>query len=312
MLGAVSSFLVVGGNGFLGSHLVDELAGRGHAVTAFDRFSAGVIRYRAAGVAQIVGDYLNRADIAAAIPGHDYVFHLVSTTSPVTSEDDPTLDLRTNVPASIDLFALAAEHGVRRVLFASTGGAIYGDQQTELMSEGLSPRPVSPYAIGKLAIEGYLRYFRQKAGLESVTFRISNPYGPRQGVAKRQGVISIFLRELAAGRPVTVFGDGSMERDFIAVMDAVRMMADVADGEPRHDLYNIGSGRGTTISGLIETIRDVTGLDVPVASQPKPATFVDRVVLDTSRFRTEFGEPHLVALADGVRSVWNDLSYGQA
>jgi len=310
MLGAVSSFLVVGGNGFLGSHLVDELAARGHTVTVFDRFSAGVIRYRAAGVAQIIGDYLNRADISAALAGQEYVFHLVSTTSPATAEDDPTLDLRTNIPASIDLFSLAAQRRVRRVLFASTGGAIYGDQRAELMDESMSPRPVSPYAIGKLAIEGYLRYFRRKAGLESVVFRVSNPYGPRQSAAKRQGVISIFLNELAAGRPLTVFGDGSMERDFIAVTDAVRMMADVAEGEPRHDLYNIGSGRGATVASLVETIRSVTALDVAVEHRPTPATFIDRVVLDTSRFRSEFGERDLVDLAEGIGAMWADVRDG--
>ncbi len=150
----MSGVLVVGGNGFLGSHVVDELVARGHSVSVFDRFSAGVVRYAAKGVSRIVGDVLNRADLAAAVPGHEFLFHFVSTTTPASAEDDPTLDIRTNVPASIELFRLAADAGVRRVFFASTGGAIYGDQGVDLMDEDLVPRPISPYAIGKLAIGG--------------------------------------------------------------------------------------------------------------------------------------------------------------
>jgi UDP-glucose 4-epimerase len=300
----MSRFLVIGGNGFIGSHVVDELAARGHEVAVFDRFSANGTRYAATSVRRIVGDVLNRADVAAAVPGAEIVVHLVSTTSPATAEDDPEMDLRTNVPASIDLFRIAAEAGVRRVVFASTGGAIYGDYDVPMMDETLAPRPISPYAIAKLSIEGYLRYFRRRAGLESVALRISNPYGPRQGVGRRQGVIPIFLHEILAGRPITVLGDGSMERDFIAVQDVARMLVDVAEGTPRHEVYNIGSGRGTTVTELVDTIRGVTGREVAVEHRPMPPTFVRRVVLDTSRFRGEFGDRPLVSLEDGIAASW--------
>lgn len=303
----MSTFLVVGGNGFIGSHVVDELVRRGHQVSVLDRFSADRTRYAATGVRRIVGDMLNRADLVTAMLGHDYVFHLVSTTSPATSEDDPMLDIRTNVPASVELFQLASDAGVRRLFFASTGGAIYGDQDVLLMGEDLEPRPISPYAIGKLAIEGYLRYFRRRTGLESVAFRISNPYGPRQGVGRRQGVIPIFLNDILAGRPLTVLGDGSMVRDFIAVGDVARMLVDVAEGEPQEVLYNIGSGTGVTLTELVDTVRRVTGRDVPVEHRPAPPTFVRRVVLDTARFRAEFGSPRLVSLSAGIGATWADL-----
>lgn len=303
----MSRFLVIGGNGFIGSHIVDELAARGHSVSAFDRFSANRTRYTAPGVRRIVGDALNRADLAVAVPGHDQILHLVSTTTPATADGDPTLDLRTNLPASIELFELAAAAGVKRVLFASTGGAIYGDQDVALMGEELAPKPISPYAIGKLAIEGYLRYFERRSGLGSVALRISNPYGPRQGVGKRQGVIPIFLAAIAAGRPITVLGDGSMVRDFIAVEDVARMLVDVAEGEPRHSLYNIGSGQGVTITELVETIERVVGRKVEVERRPVPPTFVDRVVLDTTRFRSEFRPRELIGLEDGIRATWADI-----
>src|SRR5690606_14386344 len=118
----------------------------------------------------------------------------------------------------------AVEAGVKHVAFASTGGAIYGEQDDESITEYAVPRPLSPYAIGKLAIEGYLRYFHRKHGLRSVSFRISNPYGPRQHPHKRQGVIPIFLQRIAEGLPVEVFGDGSMVRDYLYVEDAARMV----------------------------------------------------------------------------------------
>lgn len=308
----MSSVLVVGGNGFIGSHVVDELASRGHTVTVFDRFSANQVRYEATKVRRIAGDVLNRADLAAAVPGHEYVVHLVSTTTPASAEDDPTLDLRTNLPASIDLFQRAADSGVRRVLFASTGGAIYGDQDVDLMHEGLAPRPISPYAIGKLAAEGYLRYFQRRSGLESVALRISNPYGLRQPVGRRQGVIPIFLNALASGRPITVLGDGSMVRDFIAVTDVARMLVDIVEGEPKHAVYNIGSGRGITVGDLVATIERVVGRNVSVEHRPVPATFVRRVVLDTSRFRAEFGERRIVELEDGIRAMWTAVRDGES
>ena len=147
--------LVVGGNGFVGSHVVDELVANGHSVTVFDRFSSSTTAYSAPGVRRIIGDFQNHAELRAALAGQQYLFHFLSTTTPATSEDDPTLDVRTNITASIDMFDLAADSGIESVYFASTGGSIYGDQNDHVLSENALPQPVSPYAIGKLAIEGY-------------------------------------------------------------------------------------------------------------------------------------------------------------
>jgi UDP-glucose 4-epimerase len=295
--------VVFGANGFLGSHLVDELVARGHEVTAFDRFSS-VPAFEASGVRLVAGDFMNRADVARALHDQEYVFHFVSTTTPASAENDPTLDARTNIVSSIDLFGLAADAGVRKLYFASTGGAIYGDHAGERLSETSLPEPLSPYAIGKLAIEGYLHYFARKRGLESVVFRISNPYGPRQRVTKVQGVIPIFLRRLAEGLPLTVLGDGSMVRDYIYVTDAARMVAETVGAPTRHHVYNVGSGSGTSVTELLGHIAEVTGLVPRVEFAPRPSTFVQDSVLDVSRFETEFGAGERVGLREGIAATW--------
>lgn len=303
----MASCLVIGGNGFLGSHLVDELVARGHEVTAFDRFTAATENYTATGVRKFVGDYLSNVDLSAALHGQEYLFHFLSTTSPFTVEDDPTLDVRTNVMPSVDLFELAVQAGVSRVYFASTGGAVYGNQSAQRITEETLPAPVSPYAIGKQTIEGYLRYFRLKHGLESVTFRISNPYGPRQHPGRKQGVIPIFLHRIAAGDPVEFFGDGSMVRDYIFVGDAVRMIAEAVGRETDHDVYNVGSGVGSTLSRVLELAETVTGRSVEVCRQPQPATFVQRSVLDIGRYTAEFGQQRFVSLRDGMELTWHSM-----
>ncbi|KQR24283.1 UDP-glucose 4-epimerase [Agreia sp. Leaf335] len=299
--------LVVGANGFIGSHLVDELVRAGHEVTAFDRFSGSTPMYTSPGVRAVAGDFMNVSDIGEAVDGQDFVFHFLSTTTPATAENDPTMDVRTNIASSIELFQHSVDAGVQKIFFASTGGAIYGNQPEPVLNESLRPLPVSPYAIGKLAIEGYLRYFRTKYGIETVAFRISNPYGPRQRAHKKQGVIPIFLNRMQQGLPITVFGDGSMVRDYQYVDDTVKMMVGTVGRELDHDVYNIGSGRGATLTEVLEVMRAVTGIDPLVEHKPIPSTYLDRVVLDTSRYEKQFGVLTPMTLEDGIRSTWNHL-----
>jgi UDP-glucose 4-epimerase len=304
----VARCLVIGGNGFIGSHVVDSLVARGHQVTVFDRPRRAARQFAAHGVETVTGDFLNAADVRASLEGQEVVLHFLSTTDPATAQGDPTIDIRTNITASVQLFAACVDAGVGHVYYASSGGAIYGDQDHHgAFAETDVTLPVSPYAIGKQAIEGYLRYFWRTHGLRSTSFRISNPYGPRQNPQKRQGVIPIFLRKVAEGAPLTVLGDGSMIRDYLYVEDVAAMVAEAVSVGPRHDLYNLGSGVGTTINELVATIRDVTGRDVPVEHLPRPATFVDHVVLSVARFEQEFSTRPTTALADGIRRTWEEM-----
>ena len=303
----MSDCLVIGANGFIGSHVVDALTDACHAVTAFDRYSSGLVSHRTSGVKIVVGDFLNNADLAAAIDGQQYVFHFLSATSPATSEDDPTLDIRTNISQSVELFKLCAAIGVERVYFASTGGAIYGDQGLERYRETDPALPISPYGIGKLALEHYLRYFRAKHGLDSVSLRISNPYGPRQHPHRKQGLIPIALRQIADDDRVVRFGGGTMVRDYIFVEDVARLVAGLTGLSTRHDVYNIGSGIGHSVNDVLAELEHVTARAIKLVDVPTPPTFVEKVVLDTSRFESEFGPSSYAGLRDGVSATWSEL-----
>lgn len=295
---------MIGANGFIGSHVVDALAAKGHEVTAFDRFSSGVTSFSAPNVTRHAGDFLNHADLADALANQQFVFHFLSTTTPAIADNEPTLDIRTNISQSVDLFQLCANAAIEKVYFASTGGAIYGDQGLSRYRETDLALPVSPYGIAKLTIEHYLRYFRAKHGLDSVSLRISNPYGNRQHPRKKQGLIPIALRQIASGAPVLRFGSGAMIRDYIHVEDVARLVAEMTGIENEHDVYNLGSGRGSTVNSVLETIRTVTKQDFDILQVPTPPTFVNEVVLDTSRISAEFSVDSFISLEEGIGRTW--------
>lgn len=300
--------LVTGGNGFLGSYVVDELVARGHRVRVLDRFSSGVPRFQSKGVSCVVGEFQDDATLREAIDGVTHVFHFLSTTTPVKSEREPVFDLDTNVRRTVELLELASRNGVQHVYFASTGGAIYGTPDVRLVDEEHVTRPSSPYAIGKLAIEGYLRYFSRVTGVATTSFRIANPYGPRQNPTREQGVIPVFLRRAIDGRPLVVYGDGGSVRDYLYVEDAARMIVNASMRATLHDTYNIGSGTGISLMDLINLIGAILPADLQIEYRPASRTAVERIVLDVSRYHSEFeGNRPQVTLEEGLRRTAEQL-----
>lgn len=303
----MANVLVIGGNGFIGSHLVDELTDKGADVFVFDQFSRSAVHWDRQGPRIVDGNFLNRGDISEAVRGMDAVVHMLSTTDPATAQKDPTLDIRTNVLGSVALFEECAAAGVDHVYFASSGGAIYGDQELRIFTEESRTMPISPYAIGKQTIESYLRFFSREYGLKSTAFRISNPYGTRQNPHKRQGIIPIFLRDLMLGKPLTVMGDGSMVRDYIYVNDLAKILADAIVLGPKSQTYNVGSGASTSINEIVDCIRQVTELSPEIVHIAAPTTYVKHVMLDVSRLRSEFGDFSFTPLAEGIAKTWEEI-----
>lgn len=303
--------LVLGANGFIGSHLVDSLADSGHFIKCFDRFKSDDLSFwnhEHHDTEIFRGDFLSRTSLENALDDVEYVFHFISTTNPFTAENDPLMDIETNLRMSVELFQLCVEKGIKKVIFASTGGAIYGDVQTnEPISEDVCTRPVSPYAIGKLSIENYLRYFKKKFDLPYLVLRISNPYGPRQNTLTGQGVIPIFLEKIRSGQPLTVFGDGSMVRDYIFVKDVADMISKCFTQQGKQEVYNIASGSGHSVNDLIDALERITGKKIAVEHKEKPVTFVDKIVLDPTRFIDDFGITPHVKFEEGIRATWQAM-----
>ena len=303
--------LVLGANGLIGCYVVDKLAAEGHTVRAFDRYSSEVVNYNSSKkVEKFVGDFLNSYDLKTALKGIDYVFHFISTTTPITSENDPSIDIETNIRMSVELMQLCVDAKVKRILFPSTGGAIYGtldDGDIRSYNETDLTLPVSPYAIGKLTIENYLRYFSVKFGLDYVNFRISNPFGIKQSQNSKQGVIPIFFDKILNDQPITVFGDGSMERDYIYVEDVAEMIVAMFNKKHRYDTYNIGSGESSSVNEIVAIIEEVTGKKAKVIRKATPVTFLDKVQLDVGRYKQEFGHVSKYTVKSGIQAMYDTI-----
>ena len=240
----MSNIVVFGAGGFIGQHLTNALSvDAGNNIVAFDRFP----KYKTTGetpfadlenVKVVVGDFFNRADLENVLENVDYVFHLVSSTTPATSSKDPFIDIDSNVRSSIELFELCVKHRVGKIIFPSSGGTIYGDIDNDIVSEAVVPQPRSPYGIGKLTIENYLRYFKYDSGLNYITYRIANPYGPGQNIFGQQGVIPIFMHKFLTKDAITVYGDGSMVRDYLYINDLIDMIVGSFKKDNKFNEYN--------------------------------------------------------------------------
>jgi UDP-glucose 4-epimerase len=295
--------LVIGGSGFVGSHLVDALLAQGVRVRVYDR-SAELFRPVPAGVEFRLGEVGDTASLAEALADVDQVFHLVSTTVPSTSNLDPVADIQGNLINTVRLLELMRAAGVKRLVFLSSGGTVYGIPETDPVAESHPLRPISSYGIVKAAIENYLYMEHRLHGLEYVALRPSNPYGPRQGHGGVQGVIGTFLWKLAQGEPIQLWGDGGIVRDFIHVRDLAQLcVRAVASGLVGS--YNVGSGQGHSINEIIECIRKITGLPVEPVRKPGRGFDVPRVVLDITAIRRATGWAPAITLEEGITETWH-------
>lgn len=302
---AARKVAVIGANGFLGAPLVDALLAQGADVHTFDRYSTWPRHLLPKNVTVFQGDLLSRTSLAAAVENVDDVFHFMSLTDPQRSAKDPLHDIATNVTASVELFALCAAAGTQRIFFASSGGTVYGTSAPP-HSEACALNPVSPYGIGKASLESYLRFFEVQHGLESVTLRISNPYGPSQKPRSTQGIIPMALRAARDGQQLKQFGDGSMIRDYIYAQDLNQMLLEIWH-RPMSRTYNLASGVGTTLTGVFDVVEQVTGARLDLEQVSTPPSFVHTSVLDTGRYITQFGEPKLTPLREGVEATWERI-----
>jgi UDP-glucose 4-epimerase len=295
--------VVVGANGFLGSHMVDTLVGAGHDVTAVDRFGSPP-RYSATPARTITTDNPGESDMASELAGADAVMDFLGASTPALSARFPNFDTEVTLPTANALIRGCIAAGVGHYYFASTGGAIYGDSGRESNREEDPPAPISAYGKAKLALETTLEQARTAGDLNSTVWRFSNPYGPRQNPAKKQGLIAIAFHHYLTGTPVPVMGSGDMIRDYIYVSDAVEWAASFVGRTTTHSVYNIGSGVGVSVNEVLDTMSDVVGHQLPRISVDTPPGFVHRSVVSVDRVTHEFGERPLMGLREGISSTF--------
>lgn len=297
--------LVLGGNGFIGQHLVSALLSAGWSVTVYDRAATSHFLDWKVAPEYVQGELGNRELLHQHLGLADVVFHLASTTIPKTSNDDPTYDVLSNVVPTVDLFTECVRVGVPRVVFISSGGTVYGVPEQLPVPETHPTRPICSYGITKLTIEHYLRMFWRLYGLRYSIIRPSNPYGEYQNYLGEQGAIAVFLGRIAMGKPITLWGDGSVIRDYLHVADLARACMLAAETEIPDLVVNVGSGEGHSLRDVLQIISETMNREFDVQYATGRSFDVPRLVLDVSRARRELGWVPHVDLPEGISRTWN-------
>ena len=285
--------LVTGGAGFIGSNLVDALLARGDDVVVLDNLTTGRRENVPAGAHLLVADVTDRPEVHAAIERAEVVFHLAAQVDVRRSVEDPAHDLAVNAGGTLHLLEAARACGVRHVVYASTGGAIYGEADMVPTPEDAPLRPLAPYGHSKFTGEGYCRLFGELHGLGVTSLRFANVYGPRQDPLGEGGVIAIYCGRAVEGGDAVVFGDGEQTRDFVYVGDVVEALLTAAGGMP-FGPFNIGTGVETTVNDLAARLGLATRRE-----PPRPGEVL-RSCLDASRAARELGWAARTSLADGL------------
>lgn len=302
--------LVTGGAGFIGSHVCDAFTADGWSVTALDDLSSGKEENLSTGIDLVVADI--RSPEAATLirdGGFEVVSHHAAQIDVRISVERPDHDASINIMGLLNLLEAAVRGGVRRFLYVSSGGVVYGEPEDLPVSETAPKQPLSPYGVSKLTGEHYLHFYRQIHGLESVSLRYSNVFGPRQDPHGEAGVVAIFGRSVLEGRQLTIFGDGEQTRDYVYVGDVARANVlsarlDVSDSKTMDDVaFNVGTGLETSVNELASALMTVAGREVPVEHAPERPGELLRNCLDASKLEGK-GWRRAGVLEDGLLATY--------
>jgi UDP-glucose 4-epimerase len=300
----MKSYLVTGGCGFIGVNLTSRLVTEGHRVRILDNLSLGKpgdIQHL--GVDLQIGDVRDPAAVKKACIGVDVVVHLAAHTRVVESVSNPELNFEINAIGTFNVLQACRDAGVQKMIFASTGGAILGEQEPPV-HEGMVPRPVSPYGAGKLAGEAYCSAFFGSYGLKTTALRFSNVYGPFS--YHKGSVVAQFFRDLMEQKPLVVYGDGEQTRDFLYVADLVDAILLADKAETAGEVFQIASGRETSIRTLLSTMKEVLPeLRFEVNYEPSRAGEISRNYADIGKARRLIGYDPKTKLPEGLKATWD-------
>ncbi|KPJ78621.1 MAG: hypothetical protein AMJ54_03065 [Deltaproteobacteria bacterium SG8_13] len=300
--------LVTGGAGFIGSHLTEALAAAGCRVTVLDNLSSGSLANLGA-VADAIdfrqGDICDPEAVEEAMRGCEAVFHLAAVVSVPQTVENPVASARVNDLGTVQIFEAARQNGVGSIVFASSS-AVYGDDPQLPKTEDLPPRPLSPYAVQKISGEYYARVYFQLYGIHTVSLRFFNVFGPRQDPSSPySGVISIFMTRAVAGRPATIYGDGSQSRDFVFVSDVVRAnLLAAASPAAAGEAINVGSGRSIDIKRLWQQVCRLDARQTPAQyTDPRPGD-IHASVADIGKSQAMLGFSPEISFENGLQQTF--------
>jgi len=296
--------IVTGGAGFIASHVVDAFIKEGHTVGVVDNLSSGKRENINPNAMFFEVDIRDREKLEEVfdIFKPDIIDHHAAQINVRYSVEDPVYDASVNIIGSLNLLELSRKYQVKRIIFASTGGAIYGDAGG-LADESTPTAPISPYGASKRSVEIYLGYYKSVFGLEYVALRYANVYGPRQDPFGEAGVVAIFSERILSGKPCVIYGDGEQTRDYVYVLDVVN--ANIRALTAPVGIYNIGTGKETSVNDLVKILKTVLGLDFPVVYEaPRPGE-VRRIALSYERANKLLNWAPKTSLIDGIRETFN-------
>jgi UDP-glucose 4-epimerase len=293
---------VLGGGGFIGSAIVDTLLKYGHKVRIFEH--PRVVPYRdfnsVEDVEWMSGDFLSTQDINNAIEGVDVVFHLVSTTLPRSSNDDPIFDVKTNILASLQILNAMVSHKIPRIIFISSGGTVYGSPNFIPITELHPTEPKVSYGITKLTIEKYLKLYEYNYGIKSTILRVSNPYGERQRIETAQGAVGVFITKALLSQPIEIWGDGNVVRDYLYVGDVAEAFSKAMVYNGEFSIFNISSNYGLSLNRLLDLIDNILGSKVERCYLDGRSYDVPVNVLDNNLAISELGWNPKVKITEGL------------
>lgn len=309
--------LVLGGRGFIGSHLVDRLLAEGVPTRVLarrvpaDARSTEICREHPL-LELITGDFNNEMDLLNAMDDCDACVHLISTTLPKSSNENMIYDIQTNLVGTVRLLQFARKQGIRKTVFVSSGGAVYGDAMYTPIDEAHPTNPKSSYGITKLASEKYFLLFGD-ARMSTTALRISNPYGPRQRTTINQGAIAVFMDRALRDQEINIWGDGEVVRDYVYISDCVSAIIKSLDREGSGELFNIGSGVGRSLNEIVHSIELLLQRKVQVRYSPGRAVDAAHNVLAIDCARARLDWHPQVSFDDGLRQTeqWYRSNLGE-
>lgn len=301
--------LIYGGGGFIGSHLAEKLLESGYSVTIFDKlnFSGKNISDFTDKINIIEGDFNNEMDLKNSLKDIDHVYHLVSSTLPATSNENPVYDVETNLVSSLKLIKECINKKIKKFIFLSSGGTVYGIPEKIPIAENHRTNPICSYGIVKKTIEEYLFMYEKIHGLDYFVFRLSNPYGERQNPLAAQGVIPVFINQAIYGQPISIWGNGEVIRDYIYIKDAVEVLAEALSMNSSHRVFNLSSGTGYSLNQIIEMIEAVSGMDLNVIYKEGRNVDVPVNILDNTLVRGTFNWNPDTTIKTGINRTYKYL-----